>query len=283
MIGVIGVELSFFQSLLFGFLSGLSDILPVSSQAHKAMLLTFFGAKTDPALLRLLIHGAIVAALYMSCRDHLKQIFRQVELARVPKRRRKRPLDVKILMEVRFLKVMVIPVVIACVISLKTAALNTSLQWIALLSLVNATILFLPRLMPTGNKDARSVSAFEGMLMGICGGIGILPGISSMGGMLSIASMCGIEGKFALTLAMMMQMVMNLLLMVVDVIALITGAGGLTFGVILGYIFAAAAAFGGVFVAVRIMRSLSERTGYAVFTWYSAAVALLSFIFYLMV
>ena len=59
--------MNLFQSLVFGLISGLSDILPVSSQAHKAMMLKIFGINAEAPLLRLFIHAGILAALPGSC------------------------------------------------------------------------------------------------------------------------------------------------------------------------------------------------------------------------
>ena len=39
------------NSLLYGLLSGLADILPISAPAHKVMLLKFFGERETPALM----------------------------------------------------------------------------------------------------------------------------------------------------------------------------------------------------------------------------------------
>lgn len=277
------MELSFFQSLLFGFVSGLTDILPVSAQAHKTIMLIVFGGEGEPALLRLMIHIATLAALYVGCRAEIRRISRQMKLAKVPKRRRKRPLDVQVLMDFRLLRMMTVPVVISYIFYQKAAVLNGSLSWTALLALVNALILFLPNLMPTGNKDSRSLSPMEGLMMGVGGAVGVLPGISSMGGMISLASLCGVERKFALKLSVMVQMVVTVMLIIFDVAALVSDIGALSAGAVLGYLAAAATAFGGVCAALKIMHVLAESKGYHVFAFYSLAVALLSFIFYLTV
>lgn len=277
------MEFSFFQSLLFGFVSGLTDILPVSAQAHKTIMLTVFGGEGEPALLRLLLHIAILAALYTGCSDQLRRISRQLKLAKVPKRRRKRPLDQHVLMDFRLLRMMAVPVVIGYIFYQKAAELNGSLSWTALLALINAVILFLPNLMPTGNKDSRSLTPMEGMMVGAAGALGILPGISSMGGMVSMASLCGVERKFALKISVMAQMVVTVMLIIFDIAALFGGIGALTFGGFVGYLAAAAAAFLGVHVALRTMNVMADGKGFHVFAFHSLAVALLSFIFYLTV
>ena len=58
------MDLSWLQSTVLGFLSGLTDILPVCAQAHKAILLKMFGSDVEPPVMRLMIHLATLAALY---------------------------------------------------------------------------------------------------------------------------------------------------------------------------------------------------------------------------
>ena len=59
------MKLNWFESMLYGLFSGLTDILPVSVQAHQTLMLKFFGVKGNMELLDLLIHLAIAAALYL--------------------------------------------------------------------------------------------------------------------------------------------------------------------------------------------------------------------------
>ena len=139
------MNLNWLQSLLFGLLSGLADILPVSAQAHKAILLTVFGADGESPLMRLMIHLAVLASLYYSCRSQIRRMIRQRRLARVPKRRRKRPVDVRTLLDFRLLATMLIPLALAFFLYPKTSAMNLSLNWIALFLVLNGIILYLLR------------------------------------------------------------------------------------------------------------------------------------------
>ena len=283
MIGGIGLEFNFLESLLFGFAAGLTDILPVSAQAHRTILMTIFGADGESPLLRLLTHGAILAALYYCCQKQIRRISRQLKLALIPKKRRKRPVDMRTLLDFKLLRTMMIPAVLGFLFYQKAASLNGSLSWIALFALVNAVILFLPRLLPTGNKDSRSMSRVEAMLMGLGGAAGIFPGISSMGVMTSVASVCGAEKQYGLTISLMMNMVITVMLVFFDFLAIVSvGIGTFSFAIFFGYLLAAGAAFAGVVLGERIMRAIAANIGTAVFAWYSLAVAFLSFILYLM-
>ena len=272
------------ESIVFGFFSGLSDVLPVSSQAHKAIILKIFGEHTENPILRLLIHIAILAALYYSCSAHIMKIVRQLRLSRVPKRRRKRPLDVQTLMEFRLVRTMIIPVLLSLLLYNRTAQWGTKLHLVSIFLLLNGVILFLPNLLPTGNKDARSMSGLEGMLIGLGASVSVLPGVSSVGGALSVASVCGAERSFALSMTYLMQMVLTVGLLGFDLAAVVAaGFGGLSAMILLGYILAAAAAFAGTYLGIRAMRMLAVNIGFSIFAFYSFGAALLSFMLYLMV
>ena len=276
--------MNFLESIVFGLISGLSDVLPVSAQGHKAILLKLFGENGENPLMRLLIHGAILAALYYSCSNHIVKISRQLRLSKIPKKKRKRPLDVQMLMEFRLLRVMVVPALLCLLAYNRTAQWGTKLNLTALFLLLNAVILYLPNLLPTGNKDARSMSPLEGLLMGIGGGISVLPGVSSVGGALSVASACGAERSFALNMTYLMHMVLTVGLIAFDIAAVFAaGVSGITGGVILNCIVAAAAAFAGTYFGIRAMHLLAANIGFSIFAYYSIGAAMLSFVLYLMV
>ena len=106
------MDLNWLQSLLFGLVSGLTDILPVSAQAHRMLMFKFFGVKSAGNLLTLLLHLSVLAALYLSSRGQFVKINRARALARVPKRKRKRPLDVRSMMDWSLIKTMLVPTIL---------------------------------------------------------------------------------------------------------------------------------------------------------------------------
>lgn len=276
------MDLNWLQSLLIGLISGLTDILPVSAQAHKAIFLKLFGLGEEPVILRFMIHVGTFAGLYYCCQNHITRISRQLRLARIPKKRRKRPLDTRTIMDFKLLKMMLIPVIIGCFLYGKTSQWNHKLSWIALFSLVNAVILYLPVLMPSGNKDARSFSPIEGLLIGVGGAAAIVPGISSVGAATSILLLRGAERNFALNMILLLEMAVTAAMAVLDIVAMWGGGiGVVSFGAIVCCILAAAAAFSGVFFGVKVMRTLAVNIGFNAFAYYSLGIALFSFILFL--
>ena len=276
------MDLSWFQSLIFGLVSGLTDILPVSAQAHKAILLKLFGLSSEPVILRFMIHIATFAGLYYCCQGHILRISRQLRLARIPKKRRKRPLDTRTLMDYKMLQMMVVPVILSFFVYQKTSVWNHSLNWIALFVLANAVIVYLPVLMPSGNKDSRSFSPLEGLLMGLGGSAAIVPGISSVGATTSILLLRGADRTFALNMTLLLQMAVCAGMVVMDILAMSTvGIGIISFGEIIYCIFAAAAAFAGAFLGIKVLRLLAVNIGFNMFAFYNLGLALFSFILFL--
>lgn len=267
------------ESILFGLFSGIVEILPVSGRAHNALLLKILGADRFHSLLFLMIRLAVMAAIYVSFQKQIVKVMRAINLASIPKKRRKRPLDVKSLKDFALWRRMSLPVVILFLFYGKFSQLDYSQLWIAILMFLNGIILYLPRFFATGNKDSRTITRLEGFLMGLGGSMAVLPGISGTAASLSVASVCGVERKYALTMVLLMNFVVNLCFAVYDVIVLIGGGiGTLGLILILKFLAAAVAAFVGTLLGIRLMKFLAEGAGYTGFAFYSWGLALFIFI-----
>ena len=276
------MTLNWFESLIIGFVSGIADIVPVSAQAHKSVLMTLFGVEQEPPLLRMFIHIAVFLGLYYSCQQQIRQMIRQKQLASIPKQRRKRPVDLRVLLDVRLLVTMAIPVVLGLFFYQKATALYSKLAWIALFLVVNGVILYLPSILPSGNKDSRSLSRLEAVLMGLGGAVSVLPGISSVGSMCSVGSVCGAERSYILNISLMMHMVITAAMIFFDFISLFTvGFGVVGFGGFLACLLAAAAAFVGTHYGIKIMRAMAVNIGFGIFAYYSLGLAVMAFVLYL--
>lgn len=278
------MDLNWIQSIVYGFLSGLTDILPVSASAHKILLLKFFGIKSNMEIMDLMIHLGILGGLYFCNQSQFVRFSRAKALARVPKRRRKRPLDTRTLMDISMLRTMLIPVVIGLLLYRYAAALEARLPLVALFLLINGLIIYLPQFFPTSNRDARTLTPIEGLLMGLGGGISVLPGISSIGASTAIGSVCGVEKTYCLNMALLMHMGITVGMMIYDVIGIASvGIGTLTLAVLLRCLLTGLIACGSVILAVRLMRYLAANHSYSLFALYSLGLGMFTFILNLIV
>lgn len=273
------MELNWIESCVFGLFYGLLDIIPVSAQAHSVLLLKFFGVKASSDLMDLLIHLAIFAALYYSSQTQLIRMRRACALARIPKRKRKRPLDVRSMMDWSMLKTMFLPAILGVWLRQYTDGMQGKLMLIALFLFVNGLILYVPQFFPTSNRDSRTLSRIEGLLMGLGGAASAVPGISAIGATTSIASVCGVDRTYGLNMALMMNMGITAGLMVLDILGI--AANGLAeFSVmfLLRCMVSAGAAFGGAMLGIKLMRHLAQERGFSAFGVYCWGLALFTFI-----
>lgn len=271
------------ESLMFGAVTGLAEILPVSTQAHTSLLVKFMGKGNIPALMSLFMHMGVLAGIYISCQSHILKMVRAKKISRIPKKKRKRPLDTKSLMDLKLLVTMLLPVVIGFFVFQKTEATSFNMIIMATLLFLNGLILYIPQFLPSSNKDCRTLSRVEGLLMGLGGALFAIPGFSGVGAALSVASVAGVDRKYGLSMILLMDMGIVAGKIVFDLLGIFSGGlGHLSATVLLSYLLTAVVSFVAAYLAVKILRHLAESKGYGFFAYYSWGMALFTFVFSLM-
>ena len=272
-----------FQSLMLGIITGFAEILPVSAQAHSRIVTKLMGKGEPNALMMLFIHLGILAALYGASHTHILKMVRAKKMSRIPKRKRKRPLDTRSLMDLKLLVTMILPPMLMLLVWTKVSNVSSNLIVMATMLFLNGLVLYIPQYLPSSNKDCRTLSRVEGLLMGVGGALYAIPGLSGMGAALSAASVTGVERKYGLQMILMMQMAVVGGFTVYDVLGILAnGTGYFTGLVLLCDLLAGIAAFAGAALAIRVLRYLAEEKGYGAFAYYSWGLALFTFIFNLM-
>ena len=274
------MEMSWLEGLIFGFISGLTEFLPISPQAHSALFLKLTGS-TEGALTRLTIHLGVLTALLIACAPVLSRLNRERRIAAIPKNRRKRQPDMKSLLEIRVLKTAAVSLLVSFLAWPLVHNLHERLWVLALFMAVNGMVLYVPQFLPGANKDARSLSAVDAFLIGLGAGAGVIPGISRIGTAVSTGLVRGTERRYALDIALLLCIPALIVTLFIDLIGMFSGLGGISLIRILTSIFAGAAAFGGATVGIFSMRFLSFKTGFSGFAYYCWGIALFAFILYL--
>ena len=273
------MDLNWSQNLVYGLISGLTEILPVSAQAHRLVLRKVFGGHNIPEITLLLIHIGILAAVIMSCQNHITKIHRAKALARIPKKRRKRPLDVVSLMDYSLLQTMVIPVILAFILLHRVTDYEDNIFLVSALLLLNGIVLYIPQFLPGSNKDSRTLTRLHGIWIGLASALSALPGISAMGMALSVGQVCGEDRKYGLNMALLMECVVLVILIILDIVTMAqVGMAGTSFSLVMKSVLAGIGAFFTAIGAVRIMGRLAETNGFTLFAYYCWGAALFMFI-----
>lgn len=273
--------MSFLESIIYGFISGLAEMLPVSSRAHQAIMLHLFGAKDDGFLL-LFVHLGMLLALVIGFRPQIGRLNREMHLAKLPRKRRRREPDRLVLMEGSLLKTAGSIAMLAFLLYPPAESLNRKLNYAALFLLINGLILYVPQLLSTGNKNARSLSPLDAVMVGLGGALGMLPGVSFLGAMSCMFSIRGTERSKAVTWSYILLIPVILCLVGFDIRQIIVD-GTLAVGAssLFSYLAAGIAAYIGSSAVISSMRYVAVNIGYSGFAFYSWGAALFAFILYL--
>lgn len=274
------MELSWFQCLLYGLISGLTEFLPVSALAHQSLFMSLTGTRDNPWL-RLAAHIGCLLALIMAFVPYLSRLRRERRIAKLPRNRRRRQPDFGSMMEIRVLKTAGVSMLLVFLGYGFVHNLNERLWLLALLLLANGIVLYLPQHLPGANKSAESMSALDGILIGLAAGCGIVPGISRVAAGTSVSLIRGADKRYAGELGLLLCIPALAVMIVIDCFAGAGAAVAVSVSMVLCCITVAAAALAAAYFAIYLFRFLAVKAGFSAFSYYCWGLALFSLIIYL--
>lgn len=270
--------------LVYGFIAGFSEFTPVSASAHQALFPMLLRFDSTWPMLRFFVHAGALAAVLLLYWQRVNHIYNELRLVSLPPRQRKRPPDIESILDARLMSIAAIPALIGAICSTFLFRRNADLLWLAILLIGGAILIYVPDYVPGGDRKTGAMSPLEGVLLGVCAGCSIIPGISKVGLMLALALLHKCSRSYILDLILLISGVMLVEMLLVDLASiLISGFAGFTLLRLIGCLLAAIASFGGGIGAILMMRFLSVKTGFSGFAFYGWALGLVSFILYLMV
>jgi undecaprenyl-diphosphatase len=269
--------------ILYGFLAGLGELLPVSSTAHGYLIQLMSQFDTFAPALLLSVHFACFMAVCVYNRRRIGHIRRELKIASLPANKRKRQPDMVAVLDAKVILTALIPLLIGVGLSSLAFRKLGTLPAISLLLLIGGVVLYIPQYLPGANKDSRSLSRKDALMLGISGAVGVIPGISRIGTMISVGLMKGCDRGYILDIALLASLPVLLGLMIVDCVAIAMAPAAIGLMMLLYCLLAAAAAFGGAWLAMVIMRFLSVKSNFYGFAYYNWGLALFSFLVYLMI
>lgn len=273
--------MSWLESIIYGLISGLTEFLPISSQAHQGLLLQLFGEGSRDYVRDLFVHIALLLSVFTGCRTIIGQLRREQSLRQ---RNRRTHASVSSLLEVRILKNAAVPMILGILILSYVLGNQISIAWISVLLVLNGLILFAPERMMQGNKDEHLMSGLDSLLLGASGALSAFTGISRTGTMLSVLSARGTGRQKALNWVLLLSIPALGTLMGLDILRIISASGGIPFwSGFGGYILSGIGAYLGGCIGITLMKMFAQRSGYSGFAYYCWGAALLVFILYLTV
>lgn len=273
--------LQMIEYLLYGIISGLSGILPVSSQGHQKILLQLFGQVQMLPLCNLLIDLALLLCIMVSTRDLLKLYIQERSIRMRVKNRRGKRVILANSLDFRVASMAIIPMVIVYLIG---SSVTDNLQHPLALSaalIVNGILLIIPEHIRQGNKKAKHMTGFDSIYLGVLSGLSCVPGISRIAAGTCGAATRGADKQKALSWVLLLSIPALAMLCVLDLVAVFASGFAFSLSELFMSIVSAATAFVGGYGAITLLRFLSVNVGYAWFAYYSWGAALFQFVLYL--
>lgn len=273
----------FLYKLIYALVSGFTVLLPVSARPHQILYETLTGVTMTDPMVSFCVHLGGLLAVWSACAGHIRRLLRENRVRRVSRRRRRqRSSDRIALLDIQIIKTAAFPIIASLFLYPYLQKKIHTLAFLSLTLIINGIILILPDYAYRGNKDGRSFSRLDSMCLGLGGALGAIPGLSHMGGMLSVGLLRGADGSYVLNIAYLLSIPLLLGLSVLDLYAGIQASGSPGFLAILGYGIMTAAAFGAAYLCIIFTRYLFSKANNTSFCYYSFGLAMFSFILYLM-
>lgn len=274
--------MSVIENVLYGLVSGLTEFLPISGRGHQTLLHYLFGVNTRLSLQDLLVHIGILLSVFVACSDHIARLRWEQQSASTLRRNKSRRMDTKGHYDLRLLKSTVFPMLLGTILFNLVSRAESSLLSLVWLLIANGAVLLVAEHTRRGNRDAKTLTGFDGMLMGIFTAASALPGLSGTGMTLSYSAARGVDVQKATNWTILLVIPATVFAIAGDVFFIFgNGFCAVSALVIIGSALAGIAAFCGGYIGISILRLLAENSSVFQFSCYSFGLALLSFMLYL--
>lgn len=276
------MDMSWLESIIYGLVSGFAEFLPISSHAHQAILMQLFGSQARDPVRDFVVHLAILIGLYSGCKPMFEHLRR--EQAYKSRRDSRHGRTTRSHLDARFVKNAAFTMLVGMLLITYVFRLNENLLSAAGFLLLNGIILFVSGRMMQGNKDVRSMTQLDSLLIGGVASLSAFSGISRVGCVTSTAIARGADRHNSLNWAFLISVPALLLLMGMDVLQMFAGNVAINFwGSFFTYLLSAGAAYIGGYYSIKFMKFLTVRLGFSGFSYYCWGASLFSFLLYLTV
>lgn len=274
--------LDLLHKFILALISGITEFLPVSAAAHRELYQQITGCGAPSRGFILAVHIGCLAAIIACNHTKLRRFSRNKRMNRGNRRGHGRPVDSAAVLDMRLMRIAAIPLLISVLFYGKAGILVSDLGLLALFLLLNGFLVILPRLLSQGNKDSKTMSMLDALLMGLGGAVGVIPGFSQIGAMTTLGLARGAERSYALDFALLLGIPSMAGVVIMDIYLMFATKTAVTFLALLGWIAAGGIAYAGAYLSVTLLRFLFQKADGSDFAYYNWGMALVSFILYLM-
>jgi len=272
--------MDFFSAIFLGIVQGLAEFLPISSSGHLSFFQSFFGmsnVEAENLFFDVLLHLGTLAAVFVAYGGELKALileaFTMVGIRRLPRGEKPDGLSRRMIL---FIILATLPLLLVLPIKDKVEGLYSNTIFIGCAFLLTGTILFLSDRMGRGGKNLKTASILDVVLVGFGQAVAVVPGLSRSGTTIACGMARGFEREFAVKFSFLLSIPAVLganLLSLIDAVQ-----AGIDWSLLPMYLAGVAAAAVSGYLAIRLLKYITQKGSFGGFSYYCWGMGLLTLI-----
>lgn len=272
--------MSFFDAILLGIVQGLAEFLPISSSGHLSVFQNFFGMGhegTDNLFFDVLLHLGTLSAVFVAYWSEIKAIVLEgltmIGLRKLPRGQKPDRLSRRMIL---FIVAASLPLVLVLPVKDYVDGLYSNTIFIGCAFLLTGTMLFLSDRMTRGNKDLKSATVIDALLVGCAQAVAVVPGLSRSGSTVAAGLSRGFAREFAVKFSFLLSIPAVLganLLSLVDAVQ-----AGVDWSLVPMYLSGILTAAVSGYLAIRLLKYITQKGSFGVFCYYCWGAGLVTLI-----
>ena len=272
--------MSFFSAIFLGIVQGLAEFLPISSSGHLAFFQTFFGlanVEEENLFFDVLLHLGTLVAVFVAYWPEIKalilEFFTMIGLRKLPRGQKPDRLSRRMIL---YIIIATLPLVLVLPIKDKVESLYTNSIFIGCAFLVTGTLLFISDAMNHGNKDLKTATLLDVVIVGFGQALAVVPGLSRSGTTIS----CGLARGFSREFAVKFSFLMSIpAVLGANLLSLIDAAKtGIDWSLMPMYLAGVVTAAVSGYLAIRLLKYITQRGKFGGFSYYCWGAGILTLI-----
>lgn len=275
------------SAILLGVVQGLTEFFPVSSSGHLSVLQNLFSASSlegGHLFFDVLLHfGTLVAIFIMywaDIRGMLSGLSSAIGIGAAARlvpvseaRRRQNFIYLRLFIMVIFAT---LPIVLILPFKESIESLFYNTTFIGVMFLLTSALLFVGDKLQEKNKNEKSITILDAVIIGICQCVATIPGLSRSGTTIVAGLACGLERSFAIKFAFLMSIPAVLganLLSIID-----AAKAGIDWALVPVYLAGMITATLSGILAIGLMKLFAKKAGFKFFYFYCLAAGIITIV-----
>ena len=271
--------MTYLTAVVLGLIQGVAEFLPISSSGHLAILQNFLklGETEEHLFFDVLLHlgtlVAVIAAYWRDVRGVVREGLFMLHLKGLPRGQKPDRLTRRMIL---FLVFATLPLVFVVFFKDAVESLYANTFFIGFALVATGFLLFAADRWGHGNKNARSATIFDALVVGVSQMIAVVPGLSRSGTTISAGMLRGFDRSFAVQFSFLLSIPAVLganLLSLIDAVR-----ADINWSYVPMYLVGVAVAFVSGYLAIYFLRVIVQRGKFGGFAYYCWGVGLLTLI-----